>query len=203
MQLHSTLHIVVMDQEIPLFVVLYFLFYVLVYQTTHYFFPQPLHFLEFFLSHNVQNIITPILLLNPPLLMVLCAYHFEVSLQKAVRFLISGESRFIFDCISTGFQVGRYMFYEDDLSVVVFISNLFSIFILFLYQFIDDIYRTRGKMMVKKIVKRSIYGFLVLLHLRRMFETAYLPFPLPGCIFPLIPAIMGASLIVTLYISLT
>ncbi|KAH0755430.1 hypothetical protein KY290_025700 [Solanum tuberosum] len=51
-------------------------------------------------------------------------------------------------------------------------------------------------MLVKKIVKRCIYGVLVLLYLGRMLKTDYLPFPLPGCIIPLIPAIMGGYLIV-------
>ncbi|TMW80493.1 hypothetical protein EJD97_019161 [Solanum chilense] len=129
--------------------------------------------------------------------MVLCAYHFKVKLQKAVNFLISTKTKFLFDIISTVFQVGRYMFYEDDLSVLVFISNLFSIFIIFLYLYpFGQHHRMRAKRMMKKIVKRSIYGFLVLLYLKRMFETAYLPFPLPGCVFPLIPAILGACLIV-------
>ncbi|KAH0676712.1 hypothetical protein KY285_024513 [Solanum tuberosum] len=54
-------------------------------------------------------------------------------------------------------------------------------------------------MLVKKIVKRCIYGFFLMLYLGRMLKTDYLPFPLPGCIIPLIPAIMGGYLIVFCY----
>ncbi|WMV31501.1 hypothetical protein MTR67_024886 [Solanum verrucosum] len=54
-------------------------------------------------------------------------------------------------------------------------------------------------MLVKKIVKRCIYGFFLILYLGRMLKTDYLPFPLPGCIIPLIPAIMGGCLIVFCY----
>ncbi|KAH0755431.1 hypothetical protein KY290_025701 [Solanum tuberosum] len=54
-------------------------------------------------------------------------------------------------------------------------------------------------MLVKKIVKRCIYGFLVMLYLGRMLKTDYLPFPLPGWIIPLIPAIVGGCLIVFCY----
>ncbi|XP_049404480.1 uncharacterized protein LOC125867935 [Solanum stenotomum] len=188
-----------MDRAKPLLFVLFFLFYGLVYQVTLYLFPLPFHFLEFFKSQYVQKAMTYILLAIPPPLMLACSIKYENKLSNhVIHFFISGNNDFTFDSISSWFQVGRYLFYEEDLALVVFTSNVFFIFIIFLDQIAQNEDRI---MLVKKIVKRCIYGVLVLLYLGRTFKTDYLPFPLPGCIIPLIPAIMGGYLIVRLIIS--
>ncbi|KAG5607696.1 hypothetical protein H5410_029188 [Solanum commersonii] len=197
-----------MDRAKPLLFVLFFLFYGLVYQVTLYLFPLPFHFLEFFKSQYVQKVMTYILLAIPPSLMLACNIKYKNKLSNhVIHFLISGKNDFTFACISSWFQLGRYLFYEEDLALVVFISNVFFIFIIFLDQFVEreDTPQKKKKdtnkaiMLVNKIVKRCIYGVLVLLYLRRMFKTDYLPFPLLGCIIPLIPAIMGGYLIVCCY----
>ncbi|XP_049354808.1 uncharacterized protein LOC125819421 [Solanum verrucosum] len=191
-----------MDRANPLLGVLFCLLYGLVYQVTLYLFPLPFHFLEFFKIQYVQKVMTYILLLIPPCLMLACSIRYKNKLSNhVIHFLISGKNDITFDCISSWFQVGRHLFYKEDLALVVFISNVFFISIIFLDQFVqrEDIDRTKAIMLVKKIVKRCIYGFFLILYLGRMLKTDYLPFPLPGCIIPLIPAIMGGCLIVFCY----
>ncbi|KAL3338399.1 hypothetical protein AABB24_030515 [Solanum stoloniferum] len=165
-----------MTRAVPSLIVLFFLFYVLVYQLKQYFLPQSaFHFIEVWVCQEAQQAAIPIFLIIPPLLMLVYSINKRAIVLKVIDFLATNG--FILDIISSGFQLSRRIFYEEDLTLIIFISNLFLIFIIYLDLFAEK--EARIKLM-RKIVKRCIYGVLALSYYERM--------PL---IIPLIPATMG------------
>ncbi|WMV31500.1 hypothetical protein MTR67_024885 [Solanum verrucosum] len=173
-----------MNRAVPSLIVLFFLLYGFVYQLKQFLLPQSaFHFMEVWLPQEAQQAAIPILLIIPPFVMLIYSIKKRVIVLNVIHFLMLGTNGFVLDIISSGFQLSRHIFYEEELTLIIFISNLFLIFIIYLDLFAEKQARIR---FMRKIVKRCVYGVLALSYYQRM----------PALIIPLIPATMGAYLIV-------
>ncbi|KAL3338130.1 hypothetical protein AABB24_030347 [Solanum stoloniferum] len=178
----SSFSLKMMTRAVPSLIALFLLFYGLVYQLKQYFLPQSaFHFMEALVTKEGQQAAILILLIIPPYVMLVYSIQQRALVLNAINFLATNG--FMLDIISSGFQFSRRIFYEEDLTLIIFISNLFLIFIICLDLFAEKEARIR---LMRKIVKRCVYGVVALSYYERM----------PALIIPLIPATMGAYLIV-------